>query len=180
MNHVSINLMPWREAEIRRRTRRFWVQVALCAGLAFLLAGGVAAFLRYQVDIAQQRQKYIEAEIDALEPQLSHLRRLKRQLTVREAQLVEWRQELQARRLRVGLFNELAASIEPGVRYQVATMQGESVVLRGDSVDSAALDRQLQRLERSGIFENAELVGAAERDGRQHFTLSMNLTGSGD
>ncbi|ALM51399.1 PilN domain-containing protein [Halomonas huangheensis] len=180
MNHVSINLMPWREAEDRRRARCFWVQVALCAGLAFLLAGGVAAFFRHEVGIAQQRQRHIEAAIEALEPQLNQLRRLRQQVTAREARLMEWRQELQTRRLRVELFNELAASIEPGVRYQVATVRGQSVELRGDSVDSAALDRQLQRLELSDIFERAELTGVVARGGRQHFTLSMSLTMSGD
>ncbi|GEN25745.1 fimbrial protein [Halomonas cupida] len=177
---MTINLMPWREADGRRRTRLFWMQLLSAAGLAVLLALVESLLLDERVSIQRQRQAHIEAVLDELTPQLPEVRRLQQLVAARQARLEQWKRDRRNRYLMAALFNELAATVAPGVVYRAVEVHGERLELRGVSADSGALDLQIRRIEQSPILSGAELVDVVESRGRQYFSLRLSFPDGGD
>lgn len=177
---MTINLMPWREADGRRRTRLFWIQLLGAAGLAVLLVLVESLLLDQRVVIQRQRQAHMEAALDELTPHLLEVRRLQQLVDTREARLERWKGGRRNRYLMAALFNELAATVAPGVVYRAVEVHGGSLELKGVSADSGALDLQVRRLEQSSILSGTELVEVVESRGRQYFSLRSTLPNGGD
>lgn len=177
---MTINLMPWREADGRRRTRLFWIQLLSAAGLAVMLVLVESVLLDQQAVIQRQRQVHMEAALDELTPQLPEVRRLQQIVAARQARLAQWKRDRRNRYLMAALLNELAATIAPGVVYRAAEVHGGRLELRGVSTDSGALDLQTRRLEQSSILSRAELVDVVESRGRQYFSLRLSFSDGGD
>lgn len=177
---MTINLMPWRGAEERRRTRRFRLQLYGALGLAGLLVLAEWSLLGQKTAISQQRRQHIEAAMGDLQRQLPELKRLQQLLAVREAQWEQWQRDRRVGYLMAELFNALVATMVPGVVYQALEVHGERLVLKGVSADSGALDHQIRRLEQSSILSGVELMDVVDSQNRQYFRLGMNFQQQGD
>lgn len=143
---ITINLLPWREAQRERRTRQFYTVVA-----GMLLLGVVLGWLvsyAYQLQLAAQQQRnatisdHIErlnADIEGVSHYASDAERLSEQIAVLLA--------LQAERTEaVQLFNDVAESVANGVIYQRLAKNGNSISATAVAGGERQVSEQLRRI----------------------------------
>jgi type IV pilus assembly protein PilN len=156
-----INLLPWREALRKKRQKDFVTQ----AGLALIGAASIALLVHItiqgQIDYQIERNTYLEKTITELDKKIEEIKTLKakRNSLVARMDAIE---KLQATRsLIVRLFDELARTTPEGiVLTNVAMGEGATKVqINGFSDTTARVAEYLRALNKSGLFENAEIIG---------------------
>lgn len=143
---MTINLLPWREAQRERRTRKFYAVVAGMLVLGVVL--GLLVSYVYQLKLAAQQQRnttisdHIErlnADIEGVSRYASDAQRLGEQIAVFQA--------LQAERMdAVQLFNDVAESVANGVIYQHLAKNGNSVSVTAVAGSERQVSEQLRRI----------------------------------
>ncbi|WP_442487739.1 PilN domain-containing protein [Halomonas litopenaei] len=175
INQVQINLLDWREAARARRTRRFWLAVALSALAGVGLALMATLWLQWGLRQMEARQRHVSAAVERLEEKSAEMVDLERQLSLldQEQALLERLQD--ERRQTLAVVNALAATLSPGVRYQRIERSDDRLMVEGEAVDSARLVEQLRSLERAQVFAEPLLSRVGAEQGYQHFALEMTL-----
>ncbi|WGI26107.1 fimbrial assembly protein [Halomonas alkaliantarctica] len=143
---MTINLLPWREAQRERQTRKFYAVVAGMLVLGVVLGLLVSQFYQLKLEAQQQRNAYIsdhierlEADIDGASRYASDAERLGEQIAVFQA--------LQAERTdAVQLFNDVAESVANGVIYQRLAKNGNSISVTAVAGSERQVSEQLRRI----------------------------------
>ncbi|QTF92320.1 PilN domain-containing protein [Halomonas sp. BM-2019] len=173
---IEINLLPWREAQRARHSKRFYVALALMAALG--LGGGYAMTWHYEQEAAAQQQR--NAHIQAQSSQLDSAIRVISELEAvrdRMREQVEVFTELQMGRTQtVHVFRDLTTSLVDGVHYTQFTRQGDSLRLAGLAEDNRQVSDQLRALAAAASFTEPVLseVEAAGGGEQRRFSLSMS------
>jgi len=172
---ARINLLPWREAERKRRQREFVVMVA--TGLAVTLLIGLALRLHVErlIGVQENRNQYLQGEIRLLEQQIGEIQQLEKTKANLLARM-DVIQQLQVSRPEVvHLFDELVVAIPEGVYLTKITQTGRSVVLEGRAQSNARVSAFMRNIEASEwigkplllLIEHKEKTGT----GLSHFRL---------
>tara|TARA_R110002020_G_scaffold21242_4_gene72012 strand:- start:246 stop:818 length:573 start_codon:yes stop_codon:yes gene_type:complete len=143
---MTINLLPWREAQRERRTRKFYVVVAGMLMLGVVLGMLIAHFYQLKLAAQQQRNAYISDHIERLDADIvgvsryaSDAERLGEQIAVFQA--------LQSERTdAVQLFNDVAESVANGVIYQRLAKNGNNVSVTAVAGSERQVSEQLRRI----------------------------------
>lgn len=143
---MTINLLPWREAQRERRTRKFYAVVAGMLVLGVVLGLLISHFYQLKLAAQQQRNGYISdhierlnADIDGVSRYASDAERLGEQIEVFLA--------LQSERTdAVQLFNDVAESVANGVIYQRLAKTGNSVSVTALAGNERQVSDQLRRI----------------------------------
>ncbi|MFW6345512.1 MAG: PilN domain-containing protein [Halomonas sp.] len=173
---IEINLLPWREEQRARRSKRFYVTLGLAALLG--LGGGYAMTWYYEQEAEAQRQR--NAHIEAQSRQLdSAIREISELEQIREEMLEQVRvfTELQNGRTQtVHVMNDLTESLEEGVHYTQLNRQGDSLRLSGRAESNAQVSDQLRSLAAAASFTEPVLSEVEAEGGgeRRRFSLSMS------
>ena len=143
---ITINLLPWREAQREQRTRKFY---AIVAGmLVFGVALGLLISQYYQLKLAAQEQRnayvsdqieQLNADIDGVSRYASDAERLGEQIAVFQALKAEQTNTVQ-------LFNDVADSVANGVIYQRLAKSGNSVSVTAVAGSERQVSEQLRRI----------------------------------
>ncbi|MBT2786705.1 MULTISPECIES: PilN domain-containing protein [unclassified Halomonas] len=143
---ININLLPWREAQRERRTRKFYLAVASMLVLGLVLGLLISQLYQLKLAAQQQRNAYISdhierlnADIDGVSRYASDAERLGEQIAVF--------QSLQSERTdAVQLFNDVAASVANGVIYQRLAKNGNRVSVTAVADGERQVSEQLRRI----------------------------------
>ncbi|MDZ7645335.1 MAG: PilN domain-containing protein [Woeseiaceae bacterium] len=153
-----INLLPWREAERKRRQRDFLIAVA-GAFVAGIVVVGLTVFIYNQrIDNQQARNARLEAEIVELEKSITEIEGLERQ---RERLLarMEIIERLQASRPEiVHLFDELTRQLPEGVYLRGLKQVGSEVELTGVAQSSTRVSALMRRIDASEWLTDPSVV----------------------
>ncbi len=170
---IEINLLPWREAQRQRRSKRFYLALALMALVG--LGGGYGATWYYEQQLVAQQQRH-----DLIRQRTAELDRDIRTVSEYEERLatlkrrIEVLQQLQAERPQtVHVFNALAASLEEGVHYASLRRQGAQLRLTGLADDNRQVSAQLRALEASPVLDVPVLSEVEAEEGERRFDLSV-------
>ncbi len=152
-----INLLPWREAERKRRQRDFGVAVggALVAAIAVVML----AVLFYNQLIGNQRARNdrLTAEIVELEKSIEEIDGLERQKERLLARM-EIIEELQKSRPEiVHLFDEIVRQLPEGVYLTGLKQTGSRVELRGVAQSSTRVSALMRRVDASQWLDDPEV-----------------------
>lgn len=172
---IEINLLPWREQARERRSKRFYLALAVSA-LAGLAAGGGASY-HYQQQLAaqQQRSEHIRTEmreLDAAIRSIGEYEALREQMLER---IEIFTRLQQGRALTVELFDQLAARLEEGVYYTRLARQGDTLRLTGLAENNRQVSDQLRALAEASVLE-VPVLSEVEGDDEQRlrrFSLSV-------
>ena len=143
---MNINLLPWREAQRERRTRKFYVVVAgmLVVGVALGLL--ISHFYQLKLAAQQQRNAYVSDHIERLNGEIegvsrytSDAERLGEQIAVFQALQSEQADTVQ-------LLNDIANSVANGVVYQRLSKNGERVSVTAVAGSERQVSEQLRRI----------------------------------
>ncbi|XKE44969.1 PilN domain-containing protein [Halomonas organivorans] len=171
---IEINLLPWREEQRQRRSKRFYVALALSAMVG--LGGGYAMTWYYEQQLLaqQERHQLIRGRIAELDRDIRAVSQYEAQIETLKRR-IEVFQRLQAERPQtVHVFNALAASLEDGVYYANLTRQGDRLRLTGLAEDNRRVSDQLRALEASAVFDVPVLSEVESSNGQRRFDLSVD------
>jgi type IV pilus assembly protein PilN len=164
---ARINLLPWREAERKRRQREFAGAAVAALAAAALLALGVHFQMEALITGQQSRNQYLQSEIAALDVQIKKIQ----ELEATKANLIARMnviQSLQKSRPEVvHLFDELVVTVPEGIFLTKVEQSGKSVIVEGQAQSNARVSSFMRNIEASAwvgdpalqLIENKDQTG---------------------
>ena len=153
-----INLLPWREAERKRRQQEFLIAVGV-SFVAGVAAVALTAFVYGQrIDHQRERNDRLEAEIVLLEKSISEIDGLERQKERLLARM-DIIERLQGSRPEiVHLFDELTRQIPEGVYLTGLEQRGQDVEVTGVAQSSTRVSAFMRRIDASEWLTDPSVV----------------------
>jgi len=152
-----INLLPWREAERKKRQRDFGV--ALAGGVVAAVAGILATMFVYSQMIHNQedRNQRLTDEIVELEKSITEIDGLERQKERLLARMEIIEQLQKSRPEIVHLFDEVARRLPEGVYLTGLKQQGSRLEIRGIAQSSTRVSALMRQVDASEWMKNPEV-----------------------
>jgi type IV pilus assembly protein PilN len=174
---ARINLLPWREAERKKRQQEFGLMVlagVLLTGLAIL-----AIHMQFEsmVTAQNQRNTFLKQEIAVVERQIREIKELdktKQNLLARMNVI----QELQSSRPQiVHLFDEVVSVLPDGLYLTTITQKGNSVAFAGQAQSNARVSSMMRNIDDSEWLNmpSLDFIESKEKTGTgySHFQLTV-------
>ncbi|PZN33733.1 MAG: pilus assembly protein PilN [Proteobacteria bacterium] len=174
-----INLLPWRDAERKRKRQEFAVGVVG----ALVAAGAIALIVNWQMQAAIDRQndrnRYLKDEIAQLDKQIAEIIDLEQQKQSLLARMQVIEQLQRSRPEVVHLFDQLVRTLPEGVHLTGVKQTGRRVQLRGVAQSSTRVSSYMRNLDASEwladpALEILETKGSG--DAGSQFTLYATQT----
>jgi len=143
---IEINLLPWREELRERRSRRFYLALALMALLGVGGGLGVARYLEAEVTAQQQRNAHVRDAMDALDRDIRSIDEAEANRDRLVEQLDVFGELQQGRSETVAVFRDLTRSLVEGVHYTELERQGALLHLSGLAETNRQVSDQLRAL----------------------------------
>jgi len=177
-----INLLPWRDADRKRKRQEFLVGIGGAVLVALLLGLMVKFQLQASIDQQNARNRYIEEQTSELDKQIVEIQglELQKQRLLARMEVIE-----QLQRSRPGvvhLFDQLVRTIPDGVYFTSIKQTGGKVQLMGVAQSQTRVSALMRNIEASEwladpALEKVETKGA--NDSGAEFVLYANQTGVG-
>src|SRR5690606_21517721 len=154
---ARINLLPWRAERRKQRQREFQAMLGMAALGGVLLALLVWFHYDRQISGQQDRNSFLQAEIDKVKKQNEEIAELdaKKDRLLARKKVIE---ELQANRSQmVHLFDSLVRTIPDGVILATLKQEGEVLTLEGTAQSNARVSNYMRNLESSGWMTKPDL-----------------------
>ena len=153
----SINLLPWREAERKRRQREFGV--AMGGAIVAAIAVVMLTMLAYSQMIAGQkaRNDRLTAEIVELERSIAEIDGLERQKERLLARMEIIEQLQKSRPEIVHLFDEVVRQLPEGVYLTGMKQTGTRVEIRGVAQSSTRVSALMRQIDSSEWMADPEV-----------------------
>ena len=174
---ARINLLPWREAERRRRRRDFATAAGVALVLSLVTAVGVHVLNEARISAQQSRNQFIEVQINQLNRQIKEIQTLEETKARLLARMNIIQQLQQSRPEVVRLFDELVTAIPEGVFLTKLEQSGRTIVLEGRAQSNARVSAFMRAIEGSAWLGNPRLLLIEHKDktgtGLSHFRMSL-------
>ncbi|MGB5332182.1 MAG: PilN domain-containing protein [Woeseiaceae bacterium] len=153
----SINLLPWREAERKKRQRDFGVAAA--GSVVVAIAVVIATIFAYSQMISGQeaRNKRLTDEIVELEKSITEINGLERQKERLLARMEIIEQLQKSRPEIVHLFDELVRQLPEGVYLTGMKQTGRRVEIRGVAQSSTRVSALMRQIDASNWLADPEV-----------------------
>jgi type IV pilus assembly protein PilN len=176
---IRINLLPHREIRRKQQQQQFFIMLGVVVAIGAAIWFVVHAYLEDQFDNQQNRNKYLQAEIEKLDKQIAEIQKLKDQTAALLARkrVVE---TLQGTRSEVVyLLDQLVRQLPEGVYLKAIKQTGVKVMINGFTQSQARVSTLMRNLESSPHLEQPSLVEIkAAQLGAQRlseFTMNINI-----
>jgi type IV pilus assembly protein PilN len=171
-----INLLPWREAERKRRRQEFGLGVVAALVLAGIIAFGVNLQMQNAIDNQNERNNYLKTEIANLDKQITEILDLeqKKQRLLARMQVIE--QLERSRPEIVHVFDQLVRTLPDGVYLTEIKQTDRKIQIKGVAQSSTRVASYMRNLDASEWFADPALTiletkGAS--DAGSEFTLTV-------
>ena len=170
-----INLIPWREAERKRKRQEFGV-----GALGALVAAGAIAFLinlqmGAAIDNQNERNQYLNDEIAKLDKQITEILALEQQKQRLRARIQVIEQLERSRTEIVHVFDQLVRTIPDGVNLTSLKQSDRKLQLKGVAQSSTRVASYMRNIEASEWLTDPSLDILETKDagdGGSEFTLN--------
>lgn len=175
---ARINLLPWREAERKRRQ----IELAVAGGIALGLTLVIVLLVHLQIAslIAGQkgRNDYLSTKIMQIERQITEIETLEETKANLLARMNIIQQLQESRPEVVRLFDELVFAIPEGVYLTKMEQSDRNVVIEGQAQSNARVSAFMRNVEGSKWIGNPHLLLIEHQSktgtGMSHFRLSFD------
>jgi type IV pilus assembly protein PilN len=179
---ARINLLPWREAQRKRRQRDFAVAGAVALGLTALAAFLVHLQIEAWIAGQQSRNQFLTEQIRELDLQIKEIQKLEETKAGLLARMRIIQQLQQSRPEVVRLFDELVTAVPEGVFLTKVEQTGRNVVVEGRAQSNARVSAFMRNVETSPWIGRPRLLLIENKDktgtGLSHFRLSFDQIGA--
>jgi len=164
---ANINLLPWREERRRVRNRETFMSCVAMWLFAGLIVFCAKLFMDGLISHQENRNKYLQSEIDALSEIIREIEDLKDKRDQLLARM-EVIQTLQANRSQiVHVFDDLVTKLPDGVYYEGVNKSNGRLRITGNAQSNGRVSALMRNLDASDWFDNASLtvVDVVDRNG---------------
>ena len=170
---TKINLLPWRDALRQERKKQLTLAVIIAALFAIIVVYLVLQLINNQIDIQQERNRFLNVEIASLDQQIIDIQRLDNEKK-RLIQQMDIIQRLQSSRPRVIKILDAFSKVVPkGVTLTKIERKGESITVKGLAQSSARISVFMRQIEQHPIFDVSDLQIVQREQQQQKFTLNI-------
>jgi type IV pilus assembly protein PilN len=171
-----INLLPWREAERKRKRQEFGVGAVGALIFAGLIAAGVNWQMQGAIDNQVERNEYLKAEIANLDKQIAEILELEQQKERLKARIDVIERLERSRPEVVHLFDQIVRTLPDGVHLTTVKQTDRQIQLKGVAQSSTRVATYMRNIEASEWLGSPsvdiiETKGAA--DAGAEFTLNV-------
>ena len=182
---ILINLLPHREAALKRRKDNFQATLFASFLIGVAIAGSIYFYFQWRLESQQERINYLRTQITQVNQQIKEIQGLEDEIRILRARQ-EAVQSLQSNRnLPVYMFNDLVQLLPEGVFLNSIKQSGFNVEIRGSAQSNERVSEVLRNLgAQSPYFAKPVLreivsgsVEVAPRDFRKvvNFVIVFNL-----
>ena len=159
-----INLLPWREAERKKRQRDFMVAMAgsLVSGLLVIALANLA--FSQMIGHQRDRNNRLETEIVELEKSISEIDGLERQKERLLARMEIIEQLQRSRPEIVHLFDEVTRQLPEGVYLTGLKQTGSAVEVQGVAQSSTRVSALMRQIDASSWLTDPDVVKVETTD----------------
>ena len=164
---TNINLLPWREERRSERNRKFMGVCVLAWLVSAFLAFMMVTYWSGRVDHQNDRNRYLQSEIDKLASVIKEIETLKdkRNAIIDRMEVI---QSLQSNRAQiVHLFDDLVRKLPSGVYLEQLNKSGKNLQMNGKAQSNGRVSALMRNLDSSDWFDKASLktVDLFDQDG---------------
>jgi len=179
---IRINLLPYREEELKRRKRSFFALLILGGILGGLVVLLFAGFMAVRIADQNARNSLIKAENTKLDGQIKEVATLKDEIQALKARQ-DAVEDLQADRNQpVYLMNELVQQTPEGIYLKSIKQDGQRVALSGYAQSNERVAEYLRNLgnnsawlQRPDLLEIRAATAGQGKDAKNVFEFSINV-----
>lgn len=173
---IKINLLPVREARRKADTR----DIVMMLALALLVSGGGAAIVHSRItsdlNSTRNRVAQMEAEIEQFKPQLAQVAEFRKRKANLQKKIDVIDELDRARSGPVRVLDELATRAPDRLWLTSMSTSGDTITLKGESLDNEIVAQFLKALGESEYFANVDLGGTElgdEKNGLRVVTFDI-------
>jgi len=142
---IMINLLPWRDAQREKKTRRFYILVMLALLLGAALGGAIAFYYDAELEAQLKRNDLIRQQISPLDADIRRVSELKADADELDKRFAFFQKLQSDRGATLAVFNDISASLVDGVVYQRLSRSTQLLSITAE----AGTDRQVSEQLRS-------------------------------
>src|SRR5262245_6851416 len=171
-----INLIPWREAERKRKRQEFGVGAVAALLLAAVIALAINWQMQSAIDAQNDRNEYLKKEIAELDKQITEILALEQQKQRLRARIQVIEQLERSRPEIVHVFDQLVRTLPDGVYLTSVKQTDRKIQVKGIAQSSTRVASYMRQIDASEwltdpSLEILETKDATASDGSQ-FTLN--------
>lgn len=144
-----INLLPWREAERKRKRQEFGVGAVGALLAAALIAFLVSWQMQGAIDNQNERNQYLKGEISILDKQIAEILELEQQKARLKARIDVIERLERSRPEVVHLFDQLVRTLPDGVHLTSVKQTERQIQLKGIAQSSTRVATYMRNIEAS-------------------------------
>ena len=171
-----INLIPWREAERKRKRQEFGVGALGAVVIAGLIAFLVNLQMGAAIDTQNERNQYLNDEIAKLDKQITEILALEQQKQRLRARIQVIEQLERSRPEIVHVFDQLVRTIPDGVNLTALKQTDRKLQLKGLAQSSTRVASYMRNIDASEWLSEPSLdileTKGKTADGSSEFTLN--------
>lgn len=171
---IEINLLPWRERQRARRSRRFFLALAGMALLGTVGGLGQVTYYNDAINTQYERNAYIRERMQLLEGDIRSIGEYEAIHERMVSQVQVFSDLQQGRSQTVLVFRDLTLSLVEGVHYTQLNRQGDQLRLSGRASSNHRVSEQMRALAAVPAFSEP-VLSEVESDGgeRRRFSLGV-------
>jgi type IV pilus assembly protein PilN len=170
-----INLLPWREEAEKAKQREYFTVLTVVALVAFVIVFSVNQFYQMRIDGQQQRNQFLQNEIQILDLRISKIKSLneKKKELQKRTSVVEQLQR--SRNVGTQVLDEIAKVVPNGIYLTRLEKQGNSLNIIGKSESNNHLANMIREIESSDLFEDAILESITSNDAKSKLLSDFKM-----
>ena len=172
-----INLLPWREAERKRKRQEFGVGAVGALALAVLVYFAVNWRMQSAIEDQQARNDYLKQQISELDKQIAEILDLEEQKKRLQARITVIEQLELSRPEIVHVFDQLVRTTPDGIYLTAVKQTGRKIELKGVAQSSTRVASYMRNIDSSEWMGDPALQILETKDktdGGSQFTLTAS------
>ena len=154
---AHINLLPWREAQLKAKQKEYFTVLAIVAVSAFALIFLVGQFYQARVNGQMALNQYLRNEIQQLDLKIGEIKVLNEKKLALQKRIRVVEQLQRSRNVGTQVLDEIAKIVPTGIYLTQMEKKGNTLQLLGKSESNNHLANMIREIERSDLFADATL-----------------------
>ena len=154
---AHINLLPWREAQLKAKQKEYFTVLAIVAVSAFALIFLVGQFYQARVNGQMALNQYLRNEIQQLDLKIGEIKVLNEKKLALQKRIRVVEQLQRSRNVGTQVLDEIAKIVATGIYLTQMEKKGNTLQLLGKSESNNHLANMIREIERSDLFADATL-----------------------
>lgn len=161
---ARINLLPWREAERKRKIREFIIYAVGGLTVALIIALLVHIQIENQIEYQGKRNDFLQTEIASLDKKIKEIQDLEKTKASLIARMNVIQQLQQSRPEIVHLFDEFVGTLPEGVVLTEIVQVGQELKVAGRAQSNARVSSYMRNIDSSPWIGKADLKKIEQQD----------------